>query len=687
MSVRPSPRGLLLATIAVVALSAGGYQFLSGQPTEEAATRPDGERLGVDPTTTAGISAPAVAEPRSPGVLKQGLDALDKGDLASARDTRDRLPEATLDRHIMSWAIAMSDEAGVASAEIAAAANELRNWPGLDKLRGNGERAMLRENAGPDAVIEAFADSPPKTVEGERLLARAWMKRGDETAARKALAEVWRTRRLDSASEAAILREFGDVIPASDHRIRMERMLYADRTDAAARVASRAKAEGLAKAWSAVIRGAKDAGKLLDAVPQAERGAGYVFAKARYLRRAGKYHDAAKVLLTSPGGEAEIDPDTWWFERRVLARELLDVDDARTAYEVAASHQGGKPASIADAQFHAGWIALRWLDDPRKAAQHFEKVAAVTDGPISQARAYYWLGRAADAGGPGDAKALYQKAASHGTAFYGQLAAQKLGRRAIPVGYPEPTELDRRSFLEREAVSAIRRLQQAGHGGLADVLYRELAQELESTGELALLATMAQDRGDHFLSLKIGKLAAARGLPIGALAHPTGAIPASAEIAGAGKALAYAVARQESEFRVAAVSGAGAQGLLQLMPDTAKEMAKKAGMPFSVHKLTSDPGYNATLGASFLSEQLGRFDGSYILTFVGYNAGPRRALEWIQRYGDPRGRQLDDVVDWMERIPFTETRNYVQRVMENYQVYKMQLSGRFDIAADLVKGR
>ena len=123
------------------------------------------------------------------------------------------------------------------------------------------------------------------------------------------------------------------------------------------------------------------------------------------------------------------------------------------------------------------------------------------------------------------------------------------------------------------------------------------------------------------------------------------------------------------------------------MPDTAREIARKAGLPFSVHKLTSDAAYNATLGASFLSEQLGRFDGSYILTFVGYNAGPRRAHEWVARYGDPRGRQLDDVVDWIERIPYTETRNYVQRVMENYQVYKMRLSGRFDIASDLVRGR
>src|SRR5690606_12090058 len=183
------------------------------------------------------------------------------------------------------------------------------------------------------------------------------------------------------------------------------------------------------------------------------------------------------------------------------------------------------------------------------------------------------------------------------------------------------------------------------------------------------------------------KWAASRGLPVGALAHPVGAIPSNANISGAGKALAYAIARQESEFNVSAKSGAGALGLLQLMPGTAKAMAKKAGMSFAPEKLTRDPAYNATLGSHYLNDQLERFNGSYVLTFAGYNAGPRRAQEWIQRYGDPRGKSVEEVVDWIERIPFSETRSYVQRVMENYQVYKMRLTGQMDIARDLVHGR
>jgi soluble lytic murein transglycosylase len=198
---------------------------------------------------------------------------------------------------------------------------------------------------------------------------------------------------------------------------------------------------------------------------------------------------------------------------------------------------------------------------------------------------------------------------------------------------------------------------------------------------------MAERRGNHFLALKVGKIAAGRGLDIGALSHPVGAIPATADISGSGKALAYAIARQESEFNVSAVSSAGALGLLQLMPGTAQQVAKASGVPFSKARLTTDPGYNAMLGANYLGEQIGRFNGSYVLTFIGYNAGPRRASEWVGRYGDPRGKDIDTVVDWIERIPFTETRSYVQRVMENYQVYKMRLTGSYDIEGDLINGR
>jgi len=617
--------------------------------------------------------------------LKEGLDALESGDVAGAKQARTALAPDSLDYRILSWAIAMSG--GTGSAEIADIADMLSGWPGKSRLRENSERALYWEKPTAQQVIAAFGRSRPSTYQGAVALARAHLELGNTDAAQAALSPLWREETLDPKQEMAILNEFGDVIPVSDHRHRMERMLYEERIRSAERVAERAGAEALVKAWAAVIRGEAKAGELLDAVPAAQRSAGYYFAKARHLRRAEKFSEAAEAMLTAPRDASMlIDADEMWFERRVLSRELLDHGDARLAYRIAAAHLGGSKASMADAEFHAGWYALRSLDDAKLAEPHFARIAKIADGPISKARAYYWLGRAADAGAPGDATHFYEQAAAYGATFYGQLSAARLGRTII-AGSPDPSATDRKNFSAREPVLAIARLEKAGQIRLAGILYRDLAQELSSTGELALLGQLAERKGDHNLALRVGKIAAARGLEIGALAHPIGAIPEKASIEGAGKALAYAIARQESEFNAEAVSHAGARGLLQLMPATAKMVAKKEGLPYSAAKLTSDAGYNATLGAAYLSDQLERFDGSYILTFIGYNAGPSRANEWMERYGDPRGKPIEEVVDWIERIPFTETRNYVQRVMENYQVYKMRLTGRFDIVEDLVSGR
>jgi len=642
-----------------------------------------------EPEIRAALTAPPEeVDPAGLLELKAGLDALSARDFAKAREIRDSMAEAKLDDRILAWAIAMRGGPGVPSGDIAAAGRLLRQWPGALALRKNSERAFYRENPNPFAVLEAYGATRPLTVDGVIMLARAHVATGNADTARAVLSPLWRMEKLDQRDEARIIREFGSVIPEADHRFRMERMLHAERVQSARRVAGLAGAEKLADAWASVIRGDKEAAKRLEAVPAEQRSAGWLFAQAKHLRRQKKYVEAAEIIAKAPKErDALVDPDAWWVERRVLSREFADLGDMKTAYRIAAGHSAESPASAADAEFHAGWYALRGLSDAQTAASHFSRLAGIARGPVSLSRAFYWLGRAAEAGGPGKAEDYFGKAAVHGTTFYGQLAAQRTGATPLNVAPPQPSPADRVTFGRREPVAAIRRLEEAGHRGLADTLYRELAAELSSPGELALLVDMAEKRGDHFLALKVGKIAAAGGMDVGVLSYPVGAIPPGADISGAGEALAYAIARQESEFNAGAVSGAGARGLLQLLPGTARDVAKKAGMTYSKARLTADAAYNATLGYAFLGEQLGRFDGSYVLTFAGYNAGPGRAREWIRRYGDPRGKDIDLVVDWIEHIPFTETRSYVQRVMENYQVYKMRLSGKFDIVGDLVEGR
>src|SRR5690606_33677035 len=296
--------------------------------------------------------------------------------------------------------------------------------------------------------------------------------------------------------EAAIIAEFGAIIPAADHRIRMERMFYADRVESANRVAALAGAKELAAAWSAVIRGDKTAPALLKAVPAAQRSAGYFFTQAEYLRKSKRFAEAAAIMNQAPADRAAlIDPDAWWVERRVLSRELADLGDMKAAYRIAAAHAAESAVSTVDAEFHAGWYALRGLNDPAAAAAHFRRIVELAQGPISLSRGYYWLGRAAETSAPGDAGIYFAKAAAYGTTFYGQLAGERIGRHTLNLAAPEPSAADRQAFSTREAVAAIARLQEAGHEGYANALYLDLADQLKSPGELALLAGMAEKQG------------------------------------------------------------------------------------------------------------------------------------------------------------------------------------------------
>lgn len=621
--------------------------------------------------------------------LREGLDALSNRDAALAIAARNRLPPDSLDRHILTWAIAVSGQRGVPSWEIAAAQKELKGWPGLKALRANSERALSRENPPAADVLAAFGTTRPETAEGAVALCRALVATGNAARAVEVLRSFWQKETLSKELESRILGEFGALLTVADHKMRMEMLLYRDRVDQAQRFGDLGKAQSLYRAWAAVIRKNKTAGTLIKAVDASwQKDPAYTFLRIRHLRNNEEYRAAGKLFSAMPEDPARlVNPGAWWNEQRIVSRGLADLGDFRDAYRVAARHGADDPTDIVEAEFHAGWYALRDLDDPKTAAGHFRRILQASDRPLSVSRAWYWLGRTAEKGNPEEAKDYFAKAANFPGTFYGQLAAARLGRTALNVAYPKPTEEERARFNQREAVQAIARLQAAGHGWRGDSLYRALAGELMSPGELALLAAQAEKGGNHQLSLQIGKIAFGRGIDVAALAFPIGVIPDDADIAGSGKALAYAIARQESAFNPAAVSPANAQGLLQLMPGTAQGVAKRYGLAYSKERLTTDAAYNATLGAHYLGEQISDFGGSYVLTFIAYNAGPRRVPQWIARYGDPRGKPIDEVVDWIERIPFSETRSYVQRVMENYQVYKTRLGQKADIVHDLSVGR
>ncbi len=573
----------------------------------------------------------ALARPAQSGALKDGLDALTGKDVGRTLSIASAMPDGSLERKVLLWAAALSGQPGLSAAQISGIAAQLSDWPGQNAMRRNFESALASEKHSPAGIIAAFGQSRPDSLAGAVALAQAYLAKGDRKKAHAIIAPFWREQRLSAGDEKFVLDRVSRALTQDDHRVRMHMQFYHDRASDGMRMAKLSGQASLAKAWEAVIRNSNKAEALLAAVDlSARKDPGYLFARIKQARRSDNLKEAARLMLSAPRKKADLgEPDEWWVERRLVSRAVLDAGDARTAYRIAAAHSAESPQEQAEAEFHAGWYALRYLKDSRRAAKHFANILKVSATPISQARAHYWLGRATSG-----ATALkhYRAAAQFGGTFYGQLAAQKTGAGALQISNPRPSAAERIRFATRDQVRAIDLLESAGYEWRADALYRDLARSLNSPGELALLAARAEKRGNATLALQIGKIAHARGLEVDTVSWPIGAIPGSARIGDTGRALAYAIARQESAFNVAAISPANARGLLQLLPGTAKSMARKTGSTYSLKKLTTDAAYNATLGAAYLSEQLDNFDNSYILTFVGYNAGPGRVRQWIETY-------------------------------------------------------
>lgn len=639
--------------------------------------------------TAADLAPPAVGV--STAVLRKALQAIDDNDLAAANAIAASLP--AFERDIVTWMAIRRDVSGLTPQAITDFAARNPDWPSVAIMRRRAEASLARQPLPPADVVAAFAGSRPITEQGTLALTRALTALGRKKEAAEVLGRYWTTDTLSPQEDAAILREFGDVLTRAQHRTRFDLLMYNDRIVQAASLAARLGPGyvKLATARAAVVRGEKTAGKKLDQVPpEVRKDAVYLFSLAEWHRRNDRAKDAAKALLKAPTDPVKlVDPDHWWIERRIVSRDLAENGNAALAYKVASAHKGGDNETLAEAHFHAGWYALRFLKDHATATRHFQALADMGSKPITRSRANYWLGRCAEAAGRlEEARGYYLKAAADPIAFYGQLAKVKLGIASLglpPV--PEPATGDAEAFARHPLVRVLSRLVDAGYEKDARTLYPELARLLPTPGQITLLTQYAERLSDHRSALQVGKIASERDLGVERLAYPLEAIPTSARTqTKVEAAMVYAIARQESAFDPAAVSGAGAMGLLQLLPSTAQATARNLGVGFSRGKLTTDPSYNAKLGAAHLRELVDEFDGSYILTFAAYNAGKRRVHEWIQRFGDPRDPRVDPV-DWIESIPYGETRNYVQRVTENLQVYRERLTGsKLAIADDLRRG-
>ncbi len=565
-------------------------------------------------------------------------------------------------------------------------------WPSLWQLRRQAE-AKLPVGKSSDEVLAWFGKFPPRSSEGETRRIAALFAAGRALEAKKAVREIWIEGDFTKQQERVFYRRYRKYLTRDDHSKRLDRLIWDERYWPARRMFSKVDAgtRALAEARLMLMRRMGGVDRAIAKVPQElKNDPGLIYERLRWRRRKG-YQDAARELLDRPPADP-LRPDKWWIEREYLARRALEDGLISDAYRIASNHglkpiDGDRP-EYADAEWLSGWIALRFLEDKARALDHFLAMYQAVSYPISRARGAYWAGRAAEAMNvPHLSKIWYGTAAKLTTTYYGQLAAARLqpGIELKLPSDPKPTDEELAKFAEQELVRVVRVLHQAGAEKLMRPFISAIADVSPTAGWQAMTAGLAMVAGRPDLAIRVSKEAERDGHSLVKSGYPVIALPDPLGDDGGllEQALAHAVIRQESAFWHEAISPAGARGLMQLMPATAKRLAKTLNIRYSHDRLTADPQYNLTLGQSYLADMIEQFDGSYVLALAAYNAGPSRASRWIREFGNPRESAVD-AIDWVESVPFAETRNYIQRVMENLQVYRARLE-KTEVALALEK--
>ncbi|NOG73187.1 lytic transglycosylase domain-containing protein [Roseicella sp. DB1501] len=552
------------------------------------------------------------------------------------------------------------------------------DWPGQDML---GRRAEELLAADPDDELAAqwFAARAPRSLDAYQRLADALGRAGRPDEARQVLRTGWAEAPADPLAEQAFLARNATLLTAADHARRFDRLALARDVAGASRVLPALDPARLAAASARLAyagdRPDADSPALAAAAPG---DAALTFERARWLRR--RESDAEAAAAFAAGSRQIPFPDpaiarAAWPERNILARRLIRLGDPPAAYAVAAGHGIKAPGEARqEAEFLAGFIALRLLRDAPAAGRHFARLGEDSHSVITRARSLYWQGRAAEAEGAGTrARGHYQAAAALPLAFYGQLAILALGEDGAPLSariarapVPQPSPAEERALMAREPAQVALALAELGEAKRARPFLLRLEELAADPAGKLLVVRLAQRLGRPDHAVWVARRAGAGGLMAPADAWP---IPYAPPAEGPEPALVLAITRQESNFDPEAVSGANARGLMQLLPSTASGVAKRLGLRHQVGMLTTDTAHNMRLGAAYLNELLSRFGGTLPYAIAGYNAGPNRVDEWLGTYGDPRSGS-PAMLDWMELIPFSETRNYVQRVIENMAIYR-----------------
>ena len=603
------------------------------------------------------------------------LAAAKQGDGGRVRAAMSQTSDPTA-REIEFWALIDGAPTEVSFAEADGARRQLAGWPREARREEAAEGLLPSSGLPPGAVVEWFGGQEPRTGCGALALAIALNATGQPGEAAALIRKVWRTQVFDQPTQDAMIAHFSGVLSADDYAAREDLLLYGGH-DGPAQDLLRFLSpdqQALAQARMAVRRGDSGADALIAALtPALQNAPGLIYERVLRLRDSGQDAAARQLIVGLPDALPDQAAAERLWKHGGLAIDALKEGDAAGAY-AAAAHAGMTTGpNAAEAHFLAGWIALTRLHNPALADEHFAKVADAGGSPLTQSRAYYWRGRAAEAEGDAvNAQLFYGQAAVHTTTFYGQLAAQRTGVTTLTLGRdPVISSQDRAAFEARDAIKAMRYLSGIGAKDEFRVFAADLADILPTDADEAMLTDLTRTYGDQEAGMRVVRNAAKRGFILPERGYPLATVPTGYDAAE--PALVLGVTRQESSFDPSAHSGAGARGMMQLMPGTAEGLARKLGLSFSAYEL-EDAQYNMRLGGAYLGQLVAEFSGSYVMAAAAYNAGPGRPNQWTAACGDPRSSGSDPL-NFIECIPFSETRDYVMRVLEATQVYRARLAG------------
>jgi soluble lytic murein transglycosylase len=609
-------------------------------------------------------------------VVKNAIELVRKGKTSDATAAGKAIGDPAAQK-LVEWFILKHPDGAANFARYDSFITDHPGWPSMGQLRRRAEACLWQERRDA-ATVHRFTGDRPASAKGSFALARALLAEGDRDDATRLVREAWRSEELAERIEGEAFDTFRDLLTRDDHRARMDKRIGAKDFAGAMRAAHRLGDDDVAivKACAAVNANETKARDLLDGVAtSARQDLGYTLCRIHSLVRQDKIAEATRLMLAAPTETMALqDTDEWWRERRMLARKLLDLGEFQNAYQVV--RNAALPVNEyyeADFHFMTGWIALRYLNDVKTASASFAHIDDRSVNPIVIARAHYWRGRAAEAAGDNEKmRAEYGEAARQGTAYYGQLARAKLGLAKIELRTPPPPAQESGAVLSDERVRAADMLYTLRERDVVKSFASDLADQSNDAAVLAALGELTAQKSDAPAMLEIGKTALGHGLAMDIYAFPAIGIPEHSPVGPKlERSIIYSVVRTESAFDQRDKSSANAVGLMQVTPEAGRDTAKRFGVTYDWDRMVSDPVYNTQMGAAEISALWKEYNGSQIMTFAGYNAGRGRVREWVKQHGDPRDPNVDPV-DWVERIPISETRNYVQRVMENLQVYRVR---------------